>query len=163
MASLKIYTRNRGFTLIEILVVMGLCAVVSTFALMVSMDWYRASVSHSDRDTLVLALEHARLESMHNVCLGDACTGGKPHGVAVRPEDNQNAYVIFQGSTYAARDVAVDVPLEANPTVATSGLTEVVFAQVSGDVSSVGDLVLTGAGRVSTITVGSEGQIFWSQ
>ena len=141
---------------------MGLLVLVSACTLLAGMDWYRSFNAHSDSDLLVTALQHARAESMHNTCLGSRCVDGAPHGVAVRPSDHPNAYIIFQGPSYAARDASADVILEASPASAATGLAEVVFAPGSGDVSAPGDIVLAEAGRTTTITVGSEGQISWT-
>lgn len=150
---------NQGLTLIEIMVVLGLMAVVGSFALMVSFDAYRDSSYHADRAALIAALQHARAESIDDVCEGEACTGGTPHGVSIEP----SRYVIFQGLSYASRDADADEIIDADPTISHSGLSEVVFAISSGDVAQTGDILLTDAsGHTSTTTIGSEGQISWT-
>ncbi len=146
-------------TLIEIMVVLGLIAVVGSFALLVSFDTYRDSSYQADRATLIAALEHARAESIDDVCEGEVCTGGAAHGVSIEP----GQYVIFQGTSYASRDADADEVLDADPTVSHSGLLVVVFATSSGNAVQSGAISLTdSSGATSAITIGTEGQISWS-
>ncbi|HEY9585496.1 MAG TPA: prepilin-type N-terminal cleavage/methylation domain-containing protein [Candidatus Paceibacterota bacterium] len=151
-----------GFTLIEILVVVALLATISGFGLIVGMDSYRGYAFRADRDTLVSLLQRARSQSINNICIGASCTNGKPHGVFIDATSGQ--YILFQGAAYATRDSVVDEVTGVSPLVKHSGLTEVVFAQLSGDASSTGDIILSGtAGQVSTTSVNAVGQIAWTQ
>ena len=158
------YPRSRlqtGFTIIEILVVIALLATISGFGLIVSIDSYRGYAFRADRDTLVSLLERARSQSMNNICIGASCTNGRLHGVFIDAAGSQ--YILFQGSTYAARDSAVDEVVGASSLVSHSGLAEVVFAQLSGDANPAGDIVLSGmAGSVSTTSINARGQISWT-
>lgn len=150
---------NSGFTLIEILVVLGIITIIGSISIIMGVDDYRRQLFRSDRDLLVTALQHARAQSVSSICLGSGCTGGKPHGVYIGADE----YVMFQGASYATRDSDVDAVIEADSNITQSGISEVVFEQLSGDVLTPGDIVLTDSlGRVSTTTVGSEGQIFWT-
>ena len=81
----------RGFTMIEILVVIGLFAIAGGFALWVSMESYRGSSFFADRDMFVAVLQRARAEAVNNVCLGAGCTDGKPHGVHIQSD----AYILI--------------------------------------------------------------------
>jgi len=156
---MHIYVYKSGFTLVEILVVLALVVVVGKFALMISFDTYRDSSYHADRAYLIAALQHARALSVDNVCEGNDCESGVPHGVSIQSDE----YVIFQGVSYAARDPSLDEVIGADPTIVRTGLIEVVFAPGSGDVSSPGYFTLTDAsGHTSTVTIGNYGQIFWS-
>lgn len=151
-----------GFTLLEVLVVMGIMSILGGFALIVSLDVYRGFAFRTERDMLISVLHKARSQSMNNMCLGTGCTDGKPHGVHV----STGAYIVFQGASYASRDVAVDevVPAEnAAARITPGSLSEVVFAQLSGSAAPVGSIGLTdSAGHISTTTINSEGQITWT-
>lgn len=150
-----------GFTIIEILVVVSLFAVISGFGLIVGMDSYRGYAFRADRDTLVSLLERARSQSINNICVGASCTNGKPHGVFVDAVSSR--YILFQGATYATRDSANDEVAAASPLVGRSGLSEVVFAQLSGNASPAGDIVLSGAvGQISTVSINAVGRISWT-
>jgi Tfp pilus assembly protein FimT len=146
----------RGFTFFEILVVMGLCIVVGGFALFVSMETYRGSNFHADRNLLVAALQRARAQSMNNMCSG-TCTDGKPHGVKIL---SNNTITLFQGASYATRDNAYDSVFTMN-VATTTAVTEVVFTQLSGGATPA-MIVLTGSDKISTTTVSAEGQITWT-
>lgn len=155
---------GKGFTLMEALIVLALMTMAGSFILLVSMETYRGSSFRSERNTVVALLERARAQSIGNVCIG-TCTDGKPHGVAIRPGDRPNQYVLFQGSDYASRDSAADAVFDSNQLVSTSGLSEVTFAQLSLVSSTIGGSTLTlsdAAGHISTITIGAEGQITWT-
>jgi len=148
-------------TFFEVIVVMGIFAMVGGFALFVSMETYRGSSFHSDRNLLVATLQRARAQAINNICLG-TCTDGKKHGVAIRPTEYPDSYVIFQTSNdYAARDVPQDAPFEASPISGQTGDSEIVFEYLSGN-SNPASITLTGEGHTSVITIGAEGQITWT-
>lgn len=151
-----------GFTLLEVLVVMGIMTILGGFALIVSMDAYRGFAFRAERDMLISVLHKARSQSMNNVCLGTGCTDGKPHGVHV--ETGQ--YVIFQGASYATRDSAVDEVIVASngaASISPLSLSNVMFTQLSGVATPVGTIgLIDTAGHISTTTINSEGQISWS-
>ena len=149
-----------GFTLIEILVVVSLLAVISGLGLYVGMDSYRGYAFRTDRDTLVSLLQRARSQSVNNICIG-ACINGKPHGVFIDAASGR--YILFQGTTYATRDETSDEITAASFLVGRSGLPEVVFAQLSGNASPIGDIVLFGAnGQISTVSINAVGKISWT-
>ena len=170
MRSLKTYTAKdsshgfkseRGFTLIEALVVMAIMTMLAGTSLIVSMDSYRGFAFRGERDNLVASLVRARSQSMNNICLGGGCTDGKPHGVYVET----GRYVIFQGASYAARDSAVDEILFVQNSTVRFGTTsvEVVFAQLSGDVVTAKDIGVTDdVSHYSTTSVNTEGRISWT-
>lgn len=153
-----------GFTLIEILIVIGIMTLLGGIALIVSMDNYHAYAFRAERDTLVSLLQKARSQSMTNVCLGvsGSCTNGRPHGVNV----STGQYTVFQGQTYAARDAAVDEIYQVRGVdvkTKSGSLSEVVFAQLSGDVLNPGYITLLNSdGHVSTTTITREGEITWT-
>lgn len=167
MRSPRVFTHKkykRGFTLIEILIVVGIMTLLGGVTLIVSMDNYHAYAFRAERDTLVSLLQKARSQSMSNICLptNGSCTNGKAHGVYV----SAGQYTVFQGQSYGARDGAVDEiylvrGVDVKPK--SGSLTEVVFAQLSGDVLVPGYIsLLNSDGHVSTTTITSEGTITWT-
>lgn len=151
-----------GFTLFEMIVVMGIITMLGTLSMIVGMDGFRAYTFRSERDMVVVALEKARSQSISNVCIGGGCTDGKPHGVRVA----NGSYTIFQGASYGARDAAVDETIASQVGgVAVSGApaNEVVFSQLSGNVLLPVTFTLSdGAGHSSVIDVNAEGRIAWT-
>lgn len=164
MASHKISIHKRGFTLLEIIVVMALIVIITGFGLIVNFDDYRGYSFRNERDTVAGVLQKARSQAVNNMCFGAGCTDGKPHGVYF---GIPGQYVIFQGASYATRDVAVDEIIESeNNTSSIAGMQSVVFSRLSGDASvSPANTPLTlidGANHTSVFTIEPEGRIWWS-
>jgi prepilin-type N-terminal cleavage/methylation domain-containing protein len=91
----------RGFTLIEVVVVMALLGVIVMTGLLVDMQAYRSSGFRSDRELLVTLLARARSQAINNICTASDCTDGVPHGVHIEP----GRFVLFEGATYDADDL----------------------------------------------------------
>lgn len=157
----------RGFTLIEVLIVMALIVFVAGFGLIVNMESYRATSFRTERDTLVALLQKARSESINNMCFSAACTGGKPHGIHM----GAHQYVLFQGESYATRDVALDEVVGARYlglTTTAPSFNDIVFSRLAGTTTpnpgGTQTLTLVDSAGVETsvITVSLEGQISWT-
>ena len=159
MGSRKTSTSSPGFTLIEMLVVMGLLVILASLGLLVSMETYRGSSFRNERDTVVSILQKARSQAVSNVCLGSPCPDGAPHGVHVQ----NDKYVIFQGTTYSSGSSLNEI---IKPRISTTQITEttdIVFAQLSGSVTTPGTITVSdNTGHSSVITINSEGQIIWT-
>lgn len=152
----------RGFTLLELLVVMGLILMVVAFGLIVSFDDYRSFTFRNERDIVVNVIQKARGQAINNMCFGTGCTDGKLHGVYF---GTAGQYVIFQGADYASRDTAVDEVIQARDKAAvTSGMTVVVFNRLRADAVTTGGSALTVSqpGHDSVITVEPEGRVWWT-
>ncbi len=145
--------------MIEVLVVIGLFAMIGGFALWVTMEQYRGSSFYGDRNLLIAALERARSEAINNVCLGSSCIDGMPHGVHIQSD----AFIVFQGSTYNPSD-SNNARFDANASIAhtlTTPSADIIFSQLTGTTSAVGDIGLAGQGKVSTTTITADGRIYW--
>jgi prepilin-type N-terminal cleavage/methylation domain-containing protein len=167
MASRKISIPNKrarlpagrqGFTLIEVLVVLGMFALVGGFSLVTGMEWYQRNSLADDQASLISALQKARNQSLSAICIGSTCTAGMSHGVHITAKQ----LVIFQGTVYNPNDDSNDyIPLQ-DAALVPSGLNDVVFAEYSGDANMSGDIVMSDAsGHVATTSIGADGQILW--
>jgi len=137
--------------LIEMLLVLALVSLVAGLGLPITIDAYRNNNLRSEQDLLVGLLQKARSQSMHNI-------NQKAHGVYVAQSPVR--YLLFQGDSYASRDSAEDISFPANPHYELSGLHEVVFSQLSGTSTVVGDIFFSNGVRSSfAIGINSEGQI----
>jgi prepilin-type N-terminal cleavage/methylation domain-containing protein len=141
---------NRGFTLYEVLVVIAILAVLSGLGLFASIDFYKSYAFYSERNIVVSAIQKARSQSLANI-------NESKHGVYF----GTNNYVIFQGENYDFRSAIYDEIIQTNSLVANSGLTEIVFEQLSGLPSATGTIALSDNLRSSTISIGNEGRINW--
>ncbi|MDB5188194.1 MAG: hypothetical protein JWO50_714 [Candidatus Kaiserbacteria bacterium] len=149
----------RGFSIIEIIIVIALLLIIGGLTIAASIGEYRSVELRSDRERLVTLFEHARALSMQGVCSG-ACDISPAHGVAV----TQNQIVVFQGNSYADSDGSYSVSFEKSEHTTYTGLSEVVFASLSGSVATSGNFLLTDSfGKTATITISSIGRILWSR
>ena len=117
------YSIARGFTLIEIAVVIGLLALIAGIGLVVGLGSYQSTLRRDAHNTLQTALIHAQAEALAGVCAGAGCVGPVAHGVYTAT----SSYVIFEGTSYATRDTAEDVVLSADPIDPKTVGAEVVF------------------------------------
>lgn len=140
----------KGFTLIEILIAMGILAIIGGFGLFVSLDFYRSNVIFSERDTLLSLLRRARLDAVNNI-------QAMPHGLYVAT----TSYILFAGSSYAARSSTHDYAFDKSVAVTTGGLTEVVFSPLAATSTASGTITLADETRNLEILVNYEGMIDW--
>ncbi|MBI4050593.1 MAG: GspH/FimT family pseudopilin [Candidatus Doudnabacteria bacterium] len=151
MKSRSILSR-KGFTLIEIIIVMGIFVIVIAFAVFISFDFYRSYAFRSERNILVSVLQHARSKAISNI---NQCAHG------VRFESDK--YVIFEAADAGCPSPAPDEEIQANPTanVTTDFGDTVTFSRLSGNVSASGDINLTSGPQTATISINNEGRINW--
>lgn len=145
-----------GFTLIELLIVIAILATLAGIGLVIGADSYQRYVFRSERDTIVSVLGKARSEAMNNI--GALPSAAVDHGVRIEPA----SIILFRGTSYATRNSAFDFIVPRSAAVTASGVSEVVFAPLSGDVTTgIGTLALTDGRQSATITINGEGQINW--
>ena len=148
-----------GFSMIEVLVVLGMFAVMAGFGLYVNMENYRGSSFHSDRDLFVSLLQHARAQAISNKCGGPHCNfNGKAHGVFIQSD----SYVLYQVTASTSRDLSEDAVFAANPSLTRTGALDFNFSQLTATTSANKIMTLAGSGKTSDITVSTEGQITWT-
>jgi Tfp pilus assembly protein FimT len=172
MASPKVFIPNparaasKGFTVLEMLVVMGLFVLVCSLALIISMDSWRGDTFRNDRDGIVGALQRARSQAVNNMCLGVGCTDGKPHGVHfyAKTDANKDTIVIFQGNSFNIADANNESIKFASETNFVDSVlpVDIIFSQLSGNASSTVNIMMNGPGHSSKISVNSAGQIDWT-
>ena len=142
--------RSRGFTLIEIAIVIGIISFLAAFGVIVGLDSYSRYVFHSDADTAVAMLQKARSEAINNI-------GESPHGVYF---GNAANLILFSGASFAARNPAYDLKLAKSKTGSFGGAAEVVFSQLSG-ITTDANITISDGIRNVTITINNEGGIDW--
>jgi Tfp pilus assembly protein FimT len=141
---------NFGFTLFEILVVMGILIILISLGLFISNDFYKGYNLRLERNTVVSILQKARNQSMSNI-------GQLNHGVYV----SGDSFTIFQGPSYAARNISLDQIISSSPSITHSGINEIIFSQLSGQSSASGTITLNNGISSITIDVNYEGAISW--
>ena len=139
--------------MVELLIAIGIIAILAGLGLFLSMDLYRSHTFRADEKMFISILQKARTRSLSNI-------NQSKHGVKLDGDD----FVLFQGDDYATRDVALDESFPVGPrmTVTWPAPSEVVFDQLSGSIDGVfltGDILITGPARTATISFNAEGRI----
>jgi prepilin-type N-terminal cleavage/methylation domain-containing protein len=137
----------KGFTLVEMLVVLGIFSVMAAAFAPFTYDSYQSTLFLSEKSSLVSLLQHARQQSIDNM-------DGMPHGVHF---GNDEA-TMFEGETYASSSTQSG-EVDLSKTVTLVGGADVVFAQLSGISSEPMSLQLIDGRRSASITVETSGRI----
>lgn len=137
-----------GFTLIEILVVIGVTVMLLSLGLFMSMDMFRGYSARSERNVVVSVLQKARSHAMANL-------NQSPWGVCMIGSE----YVIFRGACAVATG---NQSIPASPSASVTGLSSpgIIFTQLSGTTSPA-TITVSQDIRVATITIHYEGTILW--
>ena len=157
----RIFTTNpaNGFTLIEVVVVLGLFAAILAATAFIGIQSYRRYAFYTQRNLAISALQKARSLALSNICLGPNCTGGQPHGVHFTSDGRCE---IFQGLIFDPSDPANETVCQDRGVA--FGPMDAVFLPLSANLAAgPGTLNLADAlGHSALITVGSFGQISWT-
>src|SRR3989344_4820009 len=139
MQSLKV-CRARGFTLIEVLVVLALVAFIAGFGLLMGFNSISRGSVAQERDLFLTSLLGARARALANV-------NESPHGVHI--EDD--SFVLFEGNSYPGANHRI---LDRDD--------DIIFEQLSGNVvEGVGTIVLSDGAQSVTIDINGVGRIEW--
>ncbi len=149
MASRSQYAANRGFAIIEVVIAFALVTAILSIGLPASWDFYRSYEFDSDITTFVAALEQARNASLNNL-------NQSAHGVYV----SSTTYVVFQGSSYAARTAAYDKNFPRNNIITVTGPSEILFSALAGQPAS-STYLFTSNQRSINISINNEGGIIY--
>ena len=137
-----------GFTLFELLIVMGIFAIMFVIAAPTGLGFYLSYQFDSESDLLTALLHLSRNLSMVNYNEAN-------HGVSVLSDQ----FVVFEGDSYAARVQANDRKYPRNTDVAVSGAAEIVFTALSGATAST-TFSLNDTRKSRDIFVNPEGLIY---
>jgi len=142
---------QRGFTLIEMLLTVGILAALASLSLPIYSSF--ASRNDLDLDTQTLASMIRRAETYSRTMNGDSNWGVKVQA---------GSAVLFKGASYATRDSTVDETDTITNTVTVGGsISEVVFTKLTGAPSTTGTITLThtATNDVRTITLNAKGMV----
>lgn len=151
------WSDSPGFTLMEVLLVLALLSIIASATLFFSSSYYQSKSFMSERDTLISAFTAARTHAMSNKY-------GVVHGVAINPPGFVG-YVVFAGNDFTSSDLSTQTKFASSYAVSFDVSTpeEIIFSQLSGDSSFVGDIKLFDVSRANastSILINSEGAFY---
>jgi len=141
-------TAQHGFTLTELLLSVAIIFIVAAFSFPLGVSFYKTQILHDTRDSLTSTLRKAYIQAVSGM-------NDSAYGVKIQTDQ----FTLFQGTTYDARIESEDELFPISSSVTPTGLTEVVFAQMSGVPSVTGVIVLSISEDDETIEIGEHGLI----
>ncbi len=139
---------QRGFTIIELLLVMGLFTVLVAIGAPITLNMLRTNDLDSAYQSLNSNLRTAQIYSM-------GVKNDQPWGVHVQ----NGSITVFQGASYANRNTSFDETTKISNSINTSGLQNVMFSKLTATPSATGSITLNSFGRNKTVSINSEGMI----
>ena len=139
----------KGFTLLEVLLSIGLITVLAGLSLPV----YQALQNRNDLDiaTVTVAQTLRRAQLLSQAVDGDTNCGIKLQSGSV---------TLFKGTSYAARDASFDEVFDVPTSITQSGVGEVVFAKFTGMPQTTGTITLTSStNEVRNLILNAKGTI----
>lgn len=145
---------NRGFTLIEILISIGILALIASLGLFISLDFFRSYSFRSEQSVIVSLLQNARSKSLNNI-------NQVRHGVHFEVNPNLK-YIIFEGSSYDSSNPSnLTINSSYNSAISSPSLPfDVIFDQLSGTSTPL-TITASDGTKSYNVKVNSEGQIDW--
>ena len=139
---------NRGFSLIELIIVIAIFSVIASISITSYVDY----TSYQNREIAVNSLVQALRFAQSNA---QTVEGDSKWGVEILPTQ----LVIFKGSTYATRASSSDQINGFSGGIVASGLSEVVFEKMVGNTTTVGTTTLTNKAGAKNIQINEKGTI----
>lgn len=151
---------RRAYSYLELLVVIGIILIIVATGFTMRAGILPDSALSTQTRQVMEIIKLAQIRALNR---------DQNSAWGVRFTDNvgsSDQYILFKGSSYAARDTAYDLTTTMASTVTlgnitfTGGQPEVVFAQLTGVTSNTGSLTITSIENdVSTITVTARGVV----
>ncbi len=148
-----VYTQ-RGYTIVELIVVFAVVAVVASFTVVGMMRYGYAQQFTSAVTTTSTLLEEARAKAR-------ATVDGGTHGVYITSTSTvQFTGDFYSPSTLGARIEVIPDWIQITPTL-TDGTTTIIFSRVRGEPSATGtiEFINTRTGTSKTITIFDSGLV----
>ncbi len=145
---------RRGFTLLEVIIVIVILAIISGILLQSFQTFNRSQALSRDAENIIAQLELARSNTL-------AAKNGSQYGVHV----TSTSTTLFAGATYVSNAATNQVFVLNNANTASYSLTgggaDILFNRLIGDTDQNGTITLTSTatGRTLTVTIYKTGLI----
>lgn len=143
-----VYHFQRGFTFLELILVIALVIILGLSTVPFSSRFYTQNAVSNTVDQITSELRKSQMYAMSS---RQSANWGVHYG--------SNQIVLFQGTSYASRNANFDEKFTVNTAVTVSGLTDVIFMRTTGTPSATPTIIVSGAGDTATVTVNSEGVV----
>jgi prepilin-type N-terminal cleavage/methylation domain-containing protein len=122
---------KRGFSLLELLLVIAIAAGIFAFSTPFTLNFYRTQLVDEAQSNLIDALGRAR----HDAVLQKNDSNFGVHIVA-------GSYTIFQGNSYAeeGRDTTQDEVFPVADNITFTGLSDIIFSKLTGSPNATGTI-----------------------
>jgi len=149
--------RQKGFTLIELMVVISVTAVLGTLGIAGFVNYNRVQAVQVSANDLATILNLARSRALSQVKLGATCKTQTLEGYSVETFSN-NSYSL---KIYCPRPVSQELDKKTLPQGITfkSSPTTFFFPVLTGGVETGGKIVITNSVTDKTITINSLGGV----
>lgn len=155
MKSLRKY--KLGFSLIELIITISIISIIAGICIL-SINSYNQKHQTSTTEKIIAVLMRARSQSLNNMCYGQACLKGKPHGVHFE----NNKFTLFQGSDwYVDHDQDLDLIYTTQNESIISNHENIIFSELTGETnqSNTAIQIISETGKISRITLNKAGRI----
>ena len=147
---------NRGFTLIEIIIVLALFGIVALFGISMNYNTVARSAVLEERDLLVsFVLLQTRAHALARV-------NQVSHGIRI--DATQHQYIMFEGDHFNDFPLSHQIIQYVHPEVliTNTGGDDIVFEQLSGNIlTGAGTITITDNQSLQKIVLNEVGQINW--
>lgn len=137
-----------GFTILEILIVLGIVSILISLSASPGLDFYRSQQIESKSREIVQNLRRSQMKAMSS-------ESDSSFGIYF----TTNSYTLFKGDNYALRQSGFDEVFEIPSIITLSGLSEIVFSKLEGEPNVTGDIILTSNSQTRTININELGRI----
>ncbi len=138
----------KGFTLIEILLVLAITVGVFLLTVPLGLKFYQTQIVKGVRSEIINTLQQARQSSI--LQKNDSAFGVSFDAIP----DN---YIFFQGNSYKERESVYDIIFPLPDKISVSGLSNIVFSKLFGNPSVTGIIFVTYGDIIQSITIENEG------
>ncbi len=138
----------KGISLIEILLVVGVLAILVSIILPLALDFYREQQLDTHSQGIIQTLRKAQLKTM-------SIENDSSFGVYL----TDDSYTLFKGDSYTNRDTQYDEILDLPVILTLSGLQELIFSKFEGRPNVTGNIVLNSNNKSRIISINNFGMI----
>lgn len=139
---------KKGFTLIEILLVVAIIIFLAAITFPLGLDFYKRQQLQTHSQQILQTLRRTQLKAM-------AVEADSSFGIYIT---NDN-YTLFKGVSYQNRDPQCDEVFDLPTIITVSGPSEVVFSKFKGEPNMIGNIILNSDGLTQTININEIGRI----